>query len=173
MNTDVLIVFSSKLGWMGLRANQTVVRQLSFGNATEREAIEAMGSGLTRSHKLLPWQRELVKLLQAYAAGEPADFSHVPIELDGTSDFRRNVLRLCRKVPLGTTITYGQLAAKAGAAKAARAVGTCMARNPLPLIVPCHRVTRAGGNIGPYSAPGGTTTKRRLLAMEAACCALA
>jgi methylated-DNA-[protein]-cysteine S-methyltransferase len=173
MNTDVLIVFPSKLGWMGLQANQTAVRRLSFGHASEGDAIAAMGSGLTPVRRLLPWQRDLVKLLQAYAGGAPADFSRVPIELDGASDFRQHVLRLCRKVPLGKTITYGQLAAKAGAAGAARAVGTCMARNPLPLIVPCHRVTRAGGNIGPYSAPGGTSTKRQLLAMEAACSVLA
>ena len=171
MNTDVLIVFPSKLGWMALQASRNVARRLSFGHATAA-AAEAAGEGLARiSHnKFLPRQRELVGLLQAYAEGRAVDFSQVQIDLDGASEFRRQVLFACRKVPFGKTVTYGQLAAQAYAAGAARAVGTCMARNPLPLIVPCHRVTRAGGEIGRYSAPGGTSMKRRLLEMEAANC---
>jgi methylated-DNA-[protein]-cysteine S-methyltransferase len=65
-------------------------------------------------------------------------------------------------------MTYGALAATAGHPRAARAVGNCMAGNCVPLIVPCHRVVRAGGDIGPYSAAEGSATKRRLLEMEAA-----
>jgi O-6-methylguanine DNA methyltransferase len=118
--------------------------------------------------RLLPWQRQLVKLLQGYARGASVDFSSVPVQLDAASDFRRNVLNACRKIPYGRTVSYGQLAAQVGVPGAARAVGTCMARNSLPLLIPCHRVTRAGGEIGPYSACEGTKTKRRLLDMEAA-----
>jgi methylated-DNA-[protein]-cysteine S-methyltransferase len=116
----------------------------------------------------LPWQRELVKSLQSYANGSPVDFSLVPVKLEVSSSFRRNVLSACRKIRYGRTLSYGQLAAKVGTAGAARAVGTCMARNPLPLIIPCHRVTRAGGKVGLYSAAQGTETKRRLLEMETA-----
>ena len=65
-------------------------------------------------------------------------------------------------------MTYGELAVAAGQPRAARAVGNCMAGNRVPLIIPCHRVVRAGGDIGPYSAAGGSATKRRLLEMEAA-----
>lgn len=170
VNKDVLVVFPSKLGWMALVVSENAVRRLTFGHTSAAAAGKAAGEGLARiSHnKLLAWQRDVVKLLQAYAGGRPVDFSHVPIELDGASQFRREVLFACRKVPFGKTVTYGQLAAQARAAGAARAVGTCMAKNPLPLIVPCHRVTRAGGQIGPFSAPGGTKMKRRLLEMEAA-----
>jgi methylated-DNA-[protein]-cysteine S-methyltransferase len=64
-------------------------------------------------------------------------------------------------------LTYGELAAKAGYPGAARAVGNCMAANRIPLLIPCHRVVCAGGRLGSYSAPGGTVTKRRLLALEA------
>ncbi len=170
MGSDMLIVFSTKLGWMGLLTGEAAVKRLSFGHASAAEAADAVGKALKPCRKSRGWQRELVGLLQAYAEGQQVDFSHVPVELNGRSDFRRNVLRLCRAVPFGKTISYGQLAAKAGTPGAARAVGTCMAKNPLPLILPCHRVTRAGGEIGAFSAPGGTKTKRRLLAMEAASC---
>jgi len=152
---------------MALWGGRSAARRLSFGYSSATQAAAA-GDGLVASRILLPWQRDLVELLQAYAEGTPVDFSQVPIELDVSSDFRRGVLNACRKVPYGQTISYGQLALRAGVPGAARAVGTCMAQNPLPLIVPCHRVTRTGGEIGPYSAPGGTATKRRLLAMEAA-----
>ena len=89
-------------------------------------------------------------------------------DLAGMTAFRRRVLRQCRKIPYGRTATYGQLAVKAGAAGAARAVGTCMATNRFPLIVPCHRVLPVGGRIGAFSAHGGPEMKRRLLTIEAA-----
>ena len=82
------------------------------------------------------------------------------------SRFQRRVLNQCRRVPCGATISYARLAAKAGYPGAARAVGNCMAGNPIPLIVPCHRVVCSDGRLGAYSAPGGTAMKRRLLALE-------
>ena len=69
-------------------------------------------------------------------------------------------------MPRGSTVTYGELAARVGAPKAAQAVGAAMARNPWPIVVPCHRVLAAGGRLGGFSAPGGARTKRRLLRME-------
>jgi methylated-DNA-[protein]-cysteine S-methyltransferase len=63
-------------------------------------------------------------------------------------------------------MTYGELAAKAGSPRAARAVGSCMARNRIPLVIPCHRVVPSGGRLGSFSAPGGSETKRRLIDME-------
>jgi methylated-DNA-[protein]-cysteine S-methyltransferase len=164
---DTLLVFPSRIGWMAVLSGATAARQLTFGHASAAAAAKAIGGDLTPARKLLPWQDELVKLLQAYAEGDPVDLTGIPIDLGRVSRFRARVLNICRKIPYGVTASYGQLAAKAGAAGAARAVGTCMARNPLPLIVPCHRVTRAGGVIGPYSAAEGTKTKSRLLAMEA------
>jgi methylated-DNA-[protein]-cysteine S-methyltransferase len=164
---DTLLVFPSRIGWMAALSGAAAVRQLTFGHASAAAASKAIRGDLTPTRKLLPWQNELIKLLQAYAEGDPVDLTGIPIDLGPMSRFRTRVLNTCRKIPYGGTATYGELAAKAGAAGAARAVGTCMARNPLPLIVPCHRVTRAGGVIGPYSAAEGTKTKCRLLAMEA------
>jgi methylated-DNA-[protein]-cysteine S-methyltransferase len=110
----------------------------------------------------------LVRRLKAYADGSPDDFSDVPIDFGPVSGFRRRVLEECRRVGYGATISYGDLAVRAGASGAARAVGNCMASNRIPLMVPCHRVVCSDGRLGAYSAPGGVKTKRRLLEMESA-----
>jgi methylated-DNA-[protein]-cysteine S-methyltransferase len=92
----------------------------------------------------------------------------VPLDLDGIAGFRRTVLEtLAREVGWGETVSYGELAAMAGRPGAARAVGTIMASNPLPFVIPCHRVIAAGGRIGGYG--GGREAvgiKRALLARE-------
>ena len=80
-------------------------------------------------------------------------------------EFRRRVLEECARIPAGEVRTYGQLAAACGNPRAARAVGTAMATNPVPGIVPCHRVVRGDGRIGHYSA-GGPDQKERMLKAE-------
>ena len=113
-------------------------------------------------------QKTLAHRLRAYAAGAAADFRDVCVNVGELTAFQRAVLACCREIPYGQTVTYGELAARAGFPGAARAVGNCMAANPVPLIVPCHRVVRGSGGLGRYSAPGGTRMKKRLLELEAA-----
>ncbi len=84
----------------------------------------------------------------------------------GVSEFHREVLRLCHAIPVGETLTYGQLAKLAGSPHAARAVGGAMARNRWPLIVPCHRVVGSSGKLTGYSGEGGLKTKHWLLEHE-------
>jgi methylated-DNA-[protein]-cysteine S-methyltransferase len=112
------------------------------------------------------WVVSLIDKLQQYAAGELVDFADTPLSLDHLTTFGERVIAACRRIPWGGTSTYGELAAKCGSPAAARAVGSVMAKNRFPLIVPCHRVLAAGGELGGYSAPDGLTMKRRLLAME-------
>jgi methylated-DNA-[protein]-cysteine S-methyltransferase len=88
----------------------------------------------------------------------------VPLDLSFLSPFARDVLRALARVPFGGTITYGELAVRAGHADAARAVGSVMRLNPVPIIVPCHRVLSASGALGGWSGPPGM--KERLLALE-------
>jgi methylated-DNA-[protein]-cysteine S-methyltransferase len=114
-----------------------------------------------------PFVRSAIDLLQAYFTGESVDFSSVPLDFGGTTAFRLRVYQALRAVPRGRVVDYGELASAAGSAGAARAVGQAMAHNPLPLFVPCHRVVSASGHIGGFSAPGGRSTKRRLLELEA------
>lgn len=104
---------------------------------------------------------------QRYFAGETVDFSAVPLDLDGQDDFFRRVYAVLRGVGWGHTTTYGTLAKELGAGpEAARAVGQAMAKNPIPLIIPCHRVLAAGGKVGGFSAPGGAESKLKMLELE-------
>jgi methylated-DNA-[protein]-cysteine S-methyltransferase len=107
---------------------------------------------------------EVVQLLQAYFAGERAPLEDVPVELDYETPFLSRCARALRTIPRGEAVTYGELAALAGAPGAARAAGSFCARSHLSIFVPCHRVVSAGG-LGPYGSYG-TGYKRRLLALE-------
>jgi methylated-DNA-[protein]-cysteine S-methyltransferase len=113
-----------------------------------------------------PWVGKLTAKLKLYAAGEQVDFADTQLSLDHLTTFGASVIAACRRIPWGKTSSYGELAAECGSPGAARAVGSVMAKNRYPLIVPCHRVLAAGGEIGGYSAPDGLTMKRRLLAVE-------
>jgi methylated-DNA-[protein]-cysteine S-methyltransferase len=165
---DEIMVFATRLGWMCLKVRGETVRQLSFGHPSAAAAIQAVAPGRVARRKLGIWQTDLCKRLQRYAEGVPVDFREVPVDFDLATDFRIGVLKACREIPYGKTVTYGELAAAAQGPGAARAVGNCMAANRVPLIIPCHRVVRASGDIGPYSAAGGSATKRRLLQIEGA-----
>jgi methylated-DNA-[protein]-cysteine S-methyltransferase len=107
-----------------------------------------------------------IDLIKRYAEGEPVDFSAVPVDLDGADLFRRAIYAAARRLSFGETTTYGGLADAAGHPGKARETGEALGRNPVPLIVPCHRILAAGGKIGGFSAPGGSSTKERLLALE-------
>lgn len=105
-----------------------------------------------------------VEQLKAYFAGALTDFT-VPVELPGGSDFERAVWGQIAKIPYGEMLTYGAIATALGDPGAARAVGTACNHNPVPVIVPCHRVVGAGGKLVGFG--GGLPRKRQLLEMEA------
>ena len=165
---ESIVVFPTRLGWFALVGSGTVLRQLTFGHPSRAAALEALNPDLLAPVHEGSWNPPLVARLKAYASGSPDEFLDVPVDFSECTGFERRVLRLCRQIPLGKTLTYGQLAAKAGSPRAARAIGRSMARNRVAIIVPCHRVVGSGGQLGGYSAPGGTATKRRLLELEAA-----
>lgn len=119
--------------------------------------------GAEHVQRLLP---ELERELLAYFAGKPTRF-HARPDLSGLTPFHQAVLRACARIPYGGTATYGELAERVGRPKAARAIGTAMARNPVPIIIPCHRVITSQGTLGGYSAEQGVALKRQLLEMEA------
>jgi methylated-DNA-[protein]-cysteine S-methyltransferase len=101
-------------------------------------------------------------------AGDDVDLRHVVLDLRDVPEFVCRVYDVARSLPRGVTMTYGEIAARAGEPGAAQAVGQAMGRNPFPIVVPCHRVVAAGGGNGGFSAPGGVDTKLRLLAIEGA-----
>jgi methylated-DNA-[protein]-cysteine S-methyltransferase len=170
--------FNSGLKWMALAWTESELQGAVFGHASRRQAEDA----LLRVHRLprhacslvavddldeAPlWMRQLVEDLKRFAGGESVDFSDVPISQAHLTPFGRRVIAACRRIGWGQTSSYGKLATTCGASGAARSVGSVMARDRFPLVVPCHRVLAAGGKLGGYSAPGGLQTKRYLLEME-------
>jgi methylated-DNA-[protein]-cysteine S-methyltransferase len=163
---------------MAIAWHGDALRGLVFGYASRRYAAVALARGPWLSDpfcRLLAddqlaeqpqWLEDVVNRLERYADGERVDFADVPLALDHLTPFARRVVAACRRVGWGQVSTYGELAAQCGSPGAARAVGSVMAKNSYPLIVPCHRVLAAGGALGGYSAPDGLRMKRRLLAME-------
>lgn len=108
----------------------------------------------------------LTRILEHLRTGT-GDLNDIPLHLEVTP-FERRVLDLLRTIPPGDTVTYGELARRIGHSKAARAVGQAVARNPVPVVIPCHRVVPASGGIGQYSGGDGPATKRKLLDREGA-----
>ena len=114
-----------------------------------------------------PEVAEAVAAVKRYFEGEETDFSGVTLDLGEQDAFFKQIYAAARRVGWGHTTTYGALAKELGAGpEAARDVGQAMARNPVALIIPCHRVLAAGGKLGGFSAPGGSSAKVRMLELE-------
>jgi methylated-DNA-[protein]-cysteine S-methyltransferase len=157
-------IFETACGWMALVGHDNTVHQLHLGYVdpadlrsvleTDRESIES------------DWFPELRETLQAYAAGQPVTFAKVRCELPKMTAFQAKVIEFVRRIPYGQVLSYGDVAAAVGNAGAARAVGTVMSSNRIPIIIPCHRIVAAGGKLGGYSAPRGIELKQWLLDLE-------
>jgi methylated-DNA-[protein]-cysteine S-methyltransferase len=134
--------------------------------ATERRLIARSGSAGAAVPP--PQIAALVEDIRRYLAGERVDFSAVAVDLQNLEPFRRRLYGALREMPFGATVTYGELAKRLGLAdwEGAREVGAAMGQNPVPLVIPCHRVLAANGKLGGFSAPGGAATKAKLLALE-------
>jgi methylated-DNA-[protein]-cysteine S-methyltransferase len=166
-------IFRTKWGYFGLAGvENTLWRTCLPLSEPEKVKLELLKSRPVVALKSrIERDKNLFKTLQeqiiAYFEGVCINFSRdIPIELHGFSSFIRSVLTACRNIKFGQTIGYSALARKIGRPDAARAVGNALAKNPLPLIVPCHRVICSDGAIGGFSAPGGTNLKAKMLKHE-------
>ena len=173
------LIFSTELGHTALTRNGDRVLALVFGHTSKRAALNALARNLTTAndaslaHECLSSVEQveagydqLVDLLYNFADGVETDFRRWQTDVSHLTPFGRKVTAECRKIAWGETLSYGELAKRAGRPGAARAVGSVMARNRVPLIVPCHRVVPACGGLGGFSAPQGVSMKRRLLERE-------
>jgi methylated-DNA-[protein]-cysteine S-methyltransferase len=127
------------------------------------EALDEVASG---GFPPPPLAQRFVEEAKAYFEGQPAAFD-LPVDLPEASAFELKVYRALQKVGYGQVRSYGWLAEKVGAPAGARAVGAALAKNPVPLIVPCHRIVRADGSLGGFSAAGGARLKQWMLKLEA------
>jgi methylated-DNA-[protein]-cysteine S-methyltransferase len=166
-------VLRTKWGYFGIAGTEQAIARTCLPMArreeTERNLCRSLGLACDNLRQHKDFQRDLQARIVAYYEGEPVDFRTDPaVGLNGESPFVHAVLSACREIAFGQTTTYSDLARKVGSPNAARAVGGVMAGNPIPLIIPCHRVLRTDGGLGGFSAPGGTTTKQRMLEHEKA-----
>lgn len=140
--------------------------QLPEATASLTESRIAEKSGAAKSMNPPPQIAALIENIRKHLAGEPQDFRDIAIDLSAAAPFARQVLETARQILAGRTVTYGELARSLGRPDAARAVGRIMGSNPVPVIIPCHRLVAAGGKSGGFLAPGRRATKAELLAIE-------
>lgn len=162
-------LFETAAGFVALGWNDVGVSSLRLPAASADQAERALLRRFPGAVRTEPPPRvvAIVDTLVRYFAGERVDFASTPVDMGAQEPFFEQVYAFVRGLGWGETTTYGAIAKALGAGpEYARDVGQAMANNPVPLIVPCHRVTGAGGKIGGFSAPGGSMSKARMLELE-------
>lgn len=162
--------FDTAIGLCGLawsaRGISNVVLPEASPQATRARLAKRAGAPLEREPP--PEVARTVGRIASLLGGEPVDLSDIALDLDRVGEFERQVYEFARFIPCGETRTYGEIARATGDPTASRRVGQALGRNPVPIIVPCHRVVAAGGKTGGFSAPGGVSTKLLILEIERA-----
>jgi methylated-DNA-[protein]-cysteine S-methyltransferase len=162
-----ITVCQTAFGWVGIAWSARGLVAVTLPQPAEAEALRRLPASSRNALVIAPGLdvAALTDKLQRYFEGEPVVFDE-PLDSTIGTDFQRKVWALTRAIPRGQMRTYGQSAREAGSPGAARAVGQSMARNPWPVIVPCHRVVGHDGRLTGFG--GGVDMKRRMLVMEGA-----
>jgi methylated-DNA-[protein]-cysteine S-methyltransferase len=165
-------IFQTKWGYFGLAGTESGLCRSCLPLAQQqRIKVQLLRVETKADASSVQYSKDFFKPLQekvaAYFEGICADFCvDTPIILNGLNYFTRAVLTACREIGFGRTTSYSALARKLGSPGAARAVGNALAKNPLPLIIPCHRVVRSDGKLGGFSTAGGNYLKAKLIKHE-------
>jgi methylated-DNA-[protein]-cysteine S-methyltransferase len=165
-----IAVFATVIGPCGIAWGDAGISGVQLPEATEsatRSQLSRQHPGAVVATPPVEVQHAIDRLI-GLLAGDTDDLRDIEVDLAGVPEFNRRVYNVARAISPGRTTTYGEIATELGAPHAAREVGQALGRNPVPLIVPCHRVLAAGGKLGGFSAQGGVTTKLRLLDIEGA-----
>jgi methylated-DNA-[protein]-cysteine S-methyltransferase len=156
-------IFDTPFGRMAVAATARGLARVLLPNEAAALRASAVSPEPDRAAEALAARAE--REILEYLAGSPRRLEFtVPVDLSAAPPFHAKVLRALARIPYGKTVTYAALAARVGRPHGARAVGQAMARNPVPLVIPCHRVVASGGGLGGYG--GGLALKRRLLDLE-------
>ena len=150
--------FKTSFGWIIVTGTENFISKCSLSNKKPAK--------IKTSEPIPPFFKSVQNQIVEYCNGKQVDFSNVPVSLENMTTFQKRVLSALRDVKYGNTVTYKHLARLTGNPKSARAIGQVMAKNPIPIIIPCHRVIRSDGKMGGFSAMGGIKTKRRMIEME-------
>lgn len=160
-------LFDTAIGRCGIAWGRGGIRGIQLPEQSEAATrAQIARRGLSGCERLPPPEaRQAIDAIVALLNGERTELGAVRLDWDGVAPFRRKVYEAVRTIPAGSTLTYGEVAARLNVPGSARAVGQALGRNPFPLVVPCHRVVAASG-LGGFSATGGVTTKLWLLSLE-------
>ena len=158
-------IVGTKFGWVGLGGSEAGLVLLTLPKSPRKAALSEVKEFAADAVEDTSAFGDLPYRLQRYFYGDKVSFSD-SLDLSGATDFQKAVWGATRSIPYGETRTYAWVARQIGSSHACRAVGGALARNPLPIMVPCHRVIASNGNLGGFS--GGLALKRRLLGLEAA-----
>ena len=160
-------VFETPLGWMGLLASPRGLRRTTLPQSSPDECVALLGDEVEAAIQAPDRFEALRARLVRHLEGDTVSFADEPIDVDDATPFHRAAWRACQSIPGGETRSYKWLATRAGSPRSARAAGQSMARNRLPIVVPCHRVIASDGGLGGFGQ-GATRLdlKRLLLGME-------
>jgi methylated-DNA-[protein]-cysteine S-methyltransferase len=158
------VLLDTCLGWMGVVNSPSGLRKVILPQESRDAALcEVMNCGCAAEEQSPDLFGDLPHRLSRYLEGEPVDFPD-KLDLGETTRFQQDVWQIVRMIPYGETMSYGWVANRLGSPKAARGVGQALARNPLPIVIPCHRVISSNGNLGGFG--GGVKIKEFLLRLE-------
>ncbi len=160
---ETALLFKTRLGWAGMTVTRQGIATIVLPKKSRKSAKREL-PGSPQNAKL-SLSRTAVKLLQRYFSGEQVRFD-LPLDLRNATPFQRAVWHACAKIPAGETRSYAWIAKRIKKPLAARAVGGALGANPVPVIIPCHRVITSAGALGGFS--GGLRMKKKLLELETA-----
>jgi methylated-DNA-[protein]-cysteine S-methyltransferase len=163
-------LFETAIGRCGIVWSERGIVAVRFPERGENAVRNRITRRFPHAHEAVPSDkiRRAIDDIVALLKGEQRDLKHIEIDLGDAPDFNRRVYEVARAIPPGKTLSYGEVAERLGDRNLARDVAQALGQNPVPIIVPCHRVMAAGRKTGGFSAPGGVQTKLRLLSIEGA-----
>ncbi|MFC2066811.1 methylated-DNA--[protein]-cysteine S-methyltransferase [Chloroflexota bacterium] len=157
------VIFNTAAGWVGILRSTAGLMRTTLPQQSDRKVRQLLGDGISQATWSPRLFQDLTERFRIYFAGHMAFFPD-ELDLSGATSFQREVWEITRLIPCGETRSYGWVAGQLKKPGAARAVGQALGRNPLPVIVPCHRVLAGNGQLGGFS--GGIEMKRSLLSLE-------
>lgn len=161
-------LFETAIGSCGIAWNARGIAgaQLPDGSEAGTRARMVRRFPNTPESAPTPPAQDAIEAIRALLHGDPTDLSPIVLDMEAVPEFNRRVYEIARTIPPGTTLTYGDIAARLGGPSVARAVGSALGNNPFAPIVPCHRILSADGKMHGFSANGGVATKLRMLTIE-------
>jgi len=161
-------IFLTAWGWAGFAADQKSLRILVLPEERKEDVLCKIKETIVDNNikEENNGFEKLIQKIKEYFTGKKIKFSNWQLNLDNYTNFQKKILKIVRKIPYGETRSYKWVAQTAGYPRAYRAVGNTMRNNPIPLIIPCHRVIKSNGMLGGFSGKEGIALKRKMIDLE-------